>query len=221
MTTQKETLHLIDRLAAEAGTVRPLASPVLRTEIWLALSLPFVAMMVILYSPRADLLEKLSQTRFLIEEGAALATAIMAALAAFAQVVPGSNRRVIWLAALPVGLWLATLGIGCLADWMRAGAAGLRVTNDIGCLGKIALIGSLPALAMVWMLRRGAPLAPRGTLFLAILAAAALGNFGLRLFHSQDAGLMVLIWQAGSVLLLAAGAGLCGPRFLCWQHRKA
>lgn len=221
MTTERETLYLIDRLAADGASVRPLASPVLRAETWLAVSLPFVAIVVLVMSPRNDLMLKLSEIRFLLEMAAALSTAVTAALVAFALVVPGTNRRIAWIPAIPAGFWLVTLCVGSVADWLRAGVVGLRVTWDFGCLYHTAMISALPALIMVWMLRRGAPLAPRGTVFLAMLASAALGNFSLRFFHLHDSGIMVLIWQFGSVLLLATIAGLCGPRFLCWQHRRA
>src|SRR3546814_18751817 len=69
-------------------------------------------------------------------------------------------------------------------------------------------------------LRRGAPMAPRMTVALGALAAAAVGNFGLRLFHYQDAGLMVLIWQFGSVALLSALAGWSGGAVLHWPHAR-
>ena len=62
---------------------------------------------------------------------------------------------------------------------------------------------------MAVMLRRGAPLTPFATMALGGLAAAALGDFGLRLFHSQDASLMVLVWQFGTVVVLSVLAG--GP----------
>jgi hypothetical protein len=54
------------------------------------------------------------------------------------------------------------------------------------------------------MLRCGPPLTPHTTTALGGLAAAGLGNFGLRLFHPQDAGLTVLVWQVGTVCLLPA-----------------
>lgn len=221
MTSETETRHLIDRLVAGIGQVRPLPAPHRRLALWLAVSLPFAAVVVVLMSPRPDLGARLADTRFLIEVIAALLTALTSAYVAFKLVIPGSDRRLIWLPALPVGVWLATLGAGSLADWLRDGATGLRITADLACLPKIALVGSIPALTLVLMLRKGAPLAPRGTLFLAVLGAAALGNIGLRFFHTQDAGLMVLIWQFGSVMLLATMAGFCGPRFLCWRHLKA
>lgn len=220
MASETETQRLIDRLAAGLTGVRPLPSPHRRLLAWFAISAPFAALVVLAMSPRPDLAARLAEPRFLFETLAALVTALTAAYAAFKLVVPGSDRRLIWLPALPGAAWLATLGAGCLADWLRAGATGLQIAPDPACLPKIALVGSVPALAMVLMLRRGAPLAPHGTGFLAVLAAAALGSFGLRFFHTQDAGIMVLIWQFGSVMLLATMAGLCGPRFLCWRHLK-
>jgi hypothetical protein len=38
----------------------------------------------------------------------------------------------------------------------------------------------------------------------------------LRLFHPEDAGLMVLIWQLGAVLLLVALSGWVGQYLLSW-----
>jgi hypothetical protein len=70
---------------------------------------------------------------------------------------------------------------------------------------------------MAVMLRRGAPLTPHITSALGGLAAAGLGNFGLRLFHSQDVSVMVLVWQVGAVCVLAAMAALAGRYLLNWR----
>ncbi len=70
---------------------------------------------------------------------------------------------------------------------------------------------------MAVMLRRGAPLSPHTTTALGGLAAAGLGNFGLRLFHSQDASLMVLVWQVGTVFILTAMAAWAGHYLLNWR----
>jgi hypothetical protein len=56
------------------------------------------------------------------------------------------------------------------------------------------------------------------TVMLGALAAAALGNVGLRLFHPQDASLMILVWQFGSVALLSIRAGWGGHRILDWRQ---
>lgn len=93
------------------------------------------------------------------------------------------------------------------------GSNGLSLQPDWFCFPAIVLVGAIPAVAMVVMLRRGAPLMPCRTVTLGRLAAAGLGNFGLRFFHPQDASLMVPVWQFGRVVILAALAGCLGAMF--------
>lgn len=210
----RRTDELIDRLVCDAHPVRPLASPLCRMMFWTAVSLAFAALVVGIASPRPDIAEKLTEPRFLIEQGMALLTAVGAAFAAFALVVPGLDSRLAMVALLPGMAWIGTLGAGCVADFLRAGSAALGLTPDPGCILYIAIIGSLPSIVGVVMLRRGLTAHPRLTIFLLALAAAAIGNFGLRFFHVRDAGMMVLVWQFGSVLLLSALGALAGPRLL-------
>jgi hypothetical protein len=213
----RDTEELIRRLAEDIEPVRPLRSPWIRTGVWLVLALPYVALIVLLMSPRGDLPSKMSDVRFVIEQVAALATGITAAMAAFATGVPGHSRRLLVLPLLPLALWLGSLGQGCVQDWSRLGPQGLSLRPDWLCLPAIVLVGSVPALVMAVMLRRGAPLTPHVTMALGGLAAAGLGNFGLRLFHPQDASVMVLFWQVGAVFLVAALAGWGGGYWLNWR----
>ena len=172
-------------------------------------------------SPRDDLAAKLSEIRFLVEQGAAFATAVLAAIAAFSLGIPGRSR---WWAVLPLpalGLWLASLGQGCWRAWVELGAAGLVLRPDFVCFPAIVAAGAVPGVVMVLMLRRGAPLAPRLAVMLVALAAAALGDFGLRLFHPQDASVMILVWQIGTVALLSLLGNMVGPRLLVWRRSAA
>jgi len=216
-----QTDALIDRLAREARPLRPLAHPLRRGLVWGLVALAFGGAMVWAIGPRADLSERLSEARFLLEQGAALATGLSAAIAALAMTVPGSSPLLRVLPVVPGAIWLGSLSAGCLRDWWRLGPEGLQITPDPACFTYIALIGSLPALVLYLMLRRGVPLAPHWTVALGALAAAGLGNFALRFFHMQDAALMVLVWQVGSVFLIAAIAGLGGRRLLPWPVRTA
>jgi hypothetical protein len=215
------TGRLIEQLAGSLAAMPPLPRPWLRTARWLSLSLLFVALVVLIVSPRADLTDKLSETRFLIEQGAALLTGVMAAYAAFASTIPGVSRKVILLPLLPLAIWLGSLGQGCLDAWVRSGPEGLALQPDWLCFPAILLVGSLPAIAMLAMLQRGAPLSPRLSVALGGLAAAGLGDFGRRMFHPQDASVMVLVWQVGSVLILAALAGCIGRRLFDWRSVAA
>src|SRR6266498_1860192 len=208
MTEKTDTL--IQRLAESSAPVRRLRAPWWRTIFWLGIAVPYVALVVYVVSPRSDLIAKMSNSQFVIEQIAALATGIAAAVAAFALAV-----------------WLGSLGHGCVQDWIRLGPEGLSLRPDWFCFPSIVLVGAVPAIAMAVMVRRGAPLTPHLTAALGGLAAAGLGNFGLRFFHPQDASLMVLVWQFGTVFVLSALAGWTGRYFLSWRaliggsHRPA
>lgn len=213
-----KTEELIAKLAADVRPVRRLPSPPRRVSVWLAAGLPYLALVVLMASPRDDLAAKLTEARFLVEQGAAFATAVLAAIAAFSLGIPGRSR---WWAALPlpaVGVWLASLGQGCWRAWFELGAEGLVLRPDFVCFPAIVAAGAVPGVVMVLMLRRGAPLSPRLTVMLGALAAAALGDVGLRLFHPQDASLTILVWQFGTVALLSLLGTVWGPRLLVWRR---
>ncbi len=211
-----DTDKLIACLIEKADPVRRLPSPWVRTASWFAIAIPYVAVIVMMMTPRDDLALKFTDFRFLLEQVAALCTAIGAAVAAFQSIVPGYNRRFLLLPLVPLTFWLASLGQGCVQLWLRGGAL-LSFTSDFICIPAIALVGTLPAVAMVLMLRKGAPLWPHASAALGGLAAAGLGNFGLRLFHNQDASLMVLVWQMGTVFMLTILCGWAGRLFLDWR----
>ena len=128
------------------------------------------------------------------------------------RVLTGFDRRVLLLPALPFAIWFATLALGCIRSWLEFGPEGLALQPDWYCFPAILLVGMVPAIAMAVMLRRGAPLTPHVSTALGGLAAAGLGNFGLRLFHPQDASIMVLVWQMGTVFVLTALAGWAGAQ---------
>lgn len=212
-----DTNALIQQLADSSKPLRPLSSPWTRTGVWLAISLPCVLLVVLLISPREDIFVKLGDSRFLLEQFAAVATSITAALAAFASTIPGYNRKYLMLPILPLSVWLGTLGVGCLLDLSHSGAHGPTLHADWFCIPGIFLVGAIPGLAIVLMLKRGAPLTPMLSTALAGLAAAGLGDFGLRLFHSEDAGLVVLVWQFGTVFGFSLLAGWLGRYVLTWR----
>jgi hypothetical protein len=212
-----DTEKLIGRLAEVVEPVRPLPRPWIRAAAWLLVAIPYVGLVVLVVSPRADLISKASEWRYVVEQVAALATGVTAATAAFATVIPGYDRKLLFLPVLPLAIWLGSLGQGCVQASIELGPAGLSLQPDWFCFPAIVLVGAVPAIAMAVMLRRGAPLTPHMTTALGGLAAAGLGNFGLRLFHPQDASLMVLVWQMGTVFILTAMAAWAGHYLLNWR----
>jgi hypothetical protein len=207
---------LVKILAADANPVRRLSSPMVRLLMWLGVSVAYAAAIVWLMGLRPDIQSRLADPRFIIELAATFMTSVLAAAAAFCAGCPG---RPIWerFAPLPaLGLWFWSLGEGCWRTFAASGAEGLSFRLDFVCLPSILLASVVPGALMLRMIRQGAPIAPVTTTALAALAAGALGATALRLFHAQDASVMVLAWQFGSVALLAGVGALVGRQLLPW-----
>lgn len=204
-----KTDELIDTLAADLKPVRRLWSPIWRLIGWFALSIPATALIVATMRLRPDFSAKIADPMFLTQELASLAVALVAGWAALVACVPGEPRWKMWVPVLPLSLWVATLGHQCWDEWVGLGMSGMEFHSDWLCLPSVAMISAIPAFAMVVAIRRGARLHAFSAVSWGSLAAAALANAGLRLFHMEDAALMVVVWQFGSVLLFTAIATLC------------
>lgn len=157
-------------------------------------------------------------TRYVIQQFATIATAGTAAIAAFCSVVPGRDLRLAFLPLLPLAVWLASLAEEWTDVWFRLGAEGLSVRVGWDCVPQSGLLALAPAVAIVIMLGRGAPLYPRLTVALGAMASAALGNLGLRLFNVGDVAVMTLVWHLGAVAMLFGLAWWAGSRMLSWGH---
>jgi hypothetical protein len=201
-----DTNALIDALVADLRPVRRLHAPWLRLLEWLAISIPAVAAVVALAGVRPDLGARLTQPAFCIEQAAAVGTALVAGWAALVGCVPGAPRWKVWTPIVPLTLWMLSLGHQCWIEWVRFGSHGMDFRADWMCLPIIALTSAVPALAMVIAIRRGARLSAAPVLW-GSLAAAALANVSLRLFHAEDAALMIIVWQFGSVALFTSVLG--------------
>ncbi|MBI5162768.1 MAG: DUF1109 family protein [Magnetospirillum sp.] len=203
-----ETERLIARLARNARPVRRLAPPCCRAETWLLVALPAVLMLAAVLGLRQDLAAKLAEPRFILQEVAALATAVSSMVAACCATVPGEPKRRLWAPALPAAVWVASLAEQAVAEW------GADLAADPVCIPAIAFLGTLPAVIMLAIVRQGVSWRPRVTVALGTLAAAALADAGLRLAHAEDGAATVLVWQIGVVALYAGMGALLGHRLM-------
>lgn len=212
------TDDLIGRLAAELRPVRRLPPPALRAALWIGLALLLVAGFVVYVGPRHDLMERMSRPHEVAQFVFAVATGVLAAVAAFELSLPDRSER--WaLLPLPTAIaWSGSLGMGCLADMTRMGPEALALGTSWGCFRFIVLMGVPLAASMVWMLRHAGPIRPVPVAALGGLAGAALSAAGLSLFHHLDAALMVLLWHGGSSVLVVVAFLLAGRR---WREREA
>ena len=213
----RPTADLIRQLAANSAAVQPLPRPWLRTAAWLAVCLLYLVLLDVAWPNEAPPHIRIDG-RFLIEQIAALATGVAAAIAAFASVIPGSPRRLTLAPFLPLSLWLLVLGQSCARDWSASVLPPML--SHWGCFPATVLAGLVPAMAMLVMLRRGAPIAPRLTTALAGLAVASLANVGMRFVHPFDASLIVLAWHVLAIFGLSGLATIFGNRLFTWPLER-
>lgn len=212
------TKQLIRELSKNVAPVQRPAGPLTRTAIWVAISLACIGFFVMIMPARQDVSPDSRGPLFMLEQAAALATGLTAAMAAFASVVPGYSRKWLALPLLPFAVWLASLGPGCIQELNQFGMQHLPLTHNPWCAPFIVIFGAVPAAAITVMLRRGAPLTPRLTAVFGGLAAAGLANVGVRIVHPEDVSVMLLVWHVGAVLALSALAGATGGYFFNWSR---
>ena len=202
-----KTERLVERLAAELTPVRRIARTGTRLAWWLLISVPAAGLVAWASGLRPDLVARLADRSFLVEEGAALLTALVGVYAALCAGLPDQPGWKMWLPMAPVALWFGVLGRQCLDVFLRMGPEGLSITPDAMCLPAIALGGLAPAIAIVVLLRGSGKFRTTGACLCGALGAAALGAAALRLYHMEDAAIMVIVWQLGSVALFSLAAG--------------
>ncbi len=213
-----DTDHLLRTLTDDLAPVRPLGPPWRRGIAWTACGVLSLVVLAWVMSLRDDLGARIQDPRFLIEQAAALLTGVTAAVAAFATVVPGHRRRVLWLPVAFSAVWVATVGLGVMRD-LPAATHALFNQTDWRCVWAILAGAAAPASAMVVMLRRGVPLTPHVTAALGGLAAVGLGNIGACLLNPHSSSVLVLTWHCGTALVVVALAGITGRHLLRWPPR--
>jgi hypothetical protein len=210
------TEDLIDALVERAAPVQRLRPPLVRAALWLAFAGVLIALIASGQGVRADLLQHLREPAFAVTTGAALATGILSAIAAFTVSVPGCSRGWLALPLPPLAVWMSTIGYGCLAGWVTLGPEGFRFGAEIKCAALLVMTSVPLAIALAVMLHHAAMLRPGAVALTGGLAIASIVSAALPLFHDHDASVLVLVWNVGTAVLITGVAGLFGRRLFGW-----
>jgi hypothetical protein len=211
------TPDLIEILSAQATPVRRLRPPLLRAALWLLLAGLVLLALAAVYGARPDLALRLRDPSFAVALAGSLSTGILAAIAAFYLSLPDRSRLWLLLPAPALVLWVATIGYGCLTDWVSIAPDGVRLGTTLECFATLVL-ASLPlSVALLVMLRHTARLHPTMVGMMGGLASAGVAATALSLFHELDATVMVLVWNLGAAALIVALGGIFGRRIFGWN----
>ncbi len=213
-----ETSELVDLLAADAAPVRPLTAPWLRTGIWFLASGAYIAILIVAISHGGMRLLSIRLSRFWLEQATAIGTGVAAAAAASLSVIPGRSRRWPIVPAVPLAVWLAMLATGCMRDWAQHGAAGLLAQPDWPCTMAMLFGAALPAAALTFSVRRGAPLAPATTAALIGLAAGALSSVVACVSRPMPhpTTITVVVWHLGTLFAMVVALAAGGRSLFPW-----
>ncbi len=215
------TSELIDTLVAGAAPVRRLRPPLVRAALWLGGAGLLLGLVAIGHGVRTDVAERLREPAFVASLVAALATAVLAAVAAFAVSLPDRSR---WWLVLPVpglAVWLATIGYGCLAHWVAIGPDGTHIADALPCAAVVVFTSIPLAVVLAAMLRYAALLRAGAVALMGGLAVAAITSAALALLHAPDATAMILISNLGTAAAITGLAGVFGHRLLHFlAHRE-
>jgi hypothetical protein len=196
-----KTDDLIQQLAAQAAPVKRLPPAEIRFGRWLAASLVYAAACLGWIGLRADLGTIAAAPGFWWQTALLVALAVSSAWLAFRFSVPGREGGAVAkiLVCLVGAAW-----VGSIAGLVML-TPGHAVDEGLGCSLEIALIGGLPALLLIAMLRRAAPLPWMWTGALAGLAMIGLGAGVLQFACSSGDPMHLLVWHVlpGSLFVLA------------------
>lgn len=170
---------LIAQLARDVRPVTPLPSPVVRAARWMVVAVLAVAVGLVFRGLRTNWAVAVGDPAFLVTAVLILATGVVSAMQAMALSVPGlvSSRWIRWMPPVLLVLWGAVLVT-------QAAVAGVSLSAGhfgVSCLWKTYGIAVGPAVLLVWLARRAAPLDWRATGSLAALAALSFGVLGTEL----------------------------------------
>jgi hypothetical protein len=113
-----------------------------------------------------------------------------------------------------LAIWVSMVGYGCFADWVSMGPHGVHLGEAIKCFASLLMTSAPLSVAMLVMLRYAALLRSMEVSVMGGLAVAAVTSFALSLFHELDATAMILVWNLGSAVLIAALASVFGRSML-------
>jgi hypothetical protein len=211
-----KTEDLITQLVGNTSPVRPLRRPWTRGVVWFACAVAYLGVAVALAFARKAHLATTGDPVYVIQQIALLGTAVTAAMAACASVVPGAGRRTNLLPIVPGAVWLATLAGACLSDLRAHGTLGLASQSDWPCVISMTVGGAVLWGILAVMLRRGAPMTPRLTGVLSGIAALSIANIEACLTRPHPFNTVVLVWHGLTSIVLITLLARVGQQVWRW-----
>jgi hypothetical protein len=197
--------RLIATLASQATPVKPLPAPRIRTARWILVAILAIGLAIMWRGLRSNLPSALSDPTFVVTNLLILIVAVSSAWLAMTMAVPGALRSALarWVPIAGLGAWGAIL-IQQVATTGSLASALLTEQVVAGCMFKTYGIAIGPALVILMLAQRAAPLDWKWTASLASLSALAFGVLGTELICPITGYAHLFNWHFLPVAVMAA-----------------
>lgn len=210
------TDDLIQRLGDSLEPVRPIAPPWRRAAAWMAGAAVYLCGVALLAWARGRSLAGAD----LVQQAALIAIALAASNAAFASVVPASDRRMLAIPLVPGALLTGALVWGGVVDVRMQGMLGVGREIDWPCVVSISFGGVVLWAICVAMLRRGAPMSPGVSSMFAGVAAFSIANVEACLSRPHMFTVTILLWHGMTTALWVMALAYSGRSLLTWRRPR-
>ncbi|MCE5182151.1 MAG: DUF1109 domain-containing protein [Betaproteobacteria bacterium] len=185
--------ELVESLAEGAATVQPAPHPFVLAAKWLAVAAAYVGVSLAISGLRPGLMAAVGDPWFLAEiillAGILAATSLSAALLAFPDL--HQKRR----AAFSPAVILVLFALIVIFSWQADSPPAPLPEHSYQCTVSIALFALLPAVWMIYGMRKFASTHYRLAGSIALLYAFSIGALWLRLHEQNDSLLHVIQWH--------------------------
>lgn len=204
---------LIVTLASHATPVRPLPSPRVRMARWVLCALVAAGIAIAWRGLRENWAAAFADPTFIVTNLLIFTVAVLSAWLALTLAVPGAlqSLHARWMPIAGLGAWGAIL-IQQVATTGNIASALMTEHVVAGCMFKTYGIAVGPALVIILLAQRAAPLDWRWTSGLAALSALAFGVLGTELICPITGAAHLFNWHFAPVVLMTFAAFIAGTR---------
>lgn len=142
-----------------------------------------------------------------------LLSALSCGLAALYSCIPGDDRSLRWSRIGAIGAMVWSLFL--LVEAMESTGRGMG-TEELECSIFISFVGVAPLMALLLMIKRGAPVRPGLSGILASVSSFSFGALSLQFLCPFDKTYHEIIFHLLPITLLAGGGLFGGKRLLKW-----
>lgn len=210
----KNTDALINGLTEELKPMKCMGHPCMRILPWILGAVAYMAGVAYLLELRGDVHAIAYDTVFLFEVALMAAVFVSASLTAAWMCIPDMQGKK-WMIAVPVTL----SGVFLLWTGLRTFTEGETIPHINWmhhCFTDAMLMGFVPAIAMVFITRRGATTRPYLMALMNVLAVTGLAYIGMRFSCGADSVGHVFIYHVFPFVVGGTLLGMLGRKIYKW-----